>query len=305
MTNKTVLITGGTGLIGKHLCRQLLDKGYHIHLLSRKANPSADSRIKSFIWDVKNGIIDKNCIDGVDTIIHLAGEGIVDKRWTKQRKKDIIDSRTESIRMIYSLVKNTPSAYVKSIISAAAVGFYADRGDEILTEKSTAGNGFLAESCIAWEDAVDEGEALNLRIVKFRTGIVLDPEGGALLEIARPVRFGLGAALGSGKQWVSWIHMQDVIDMYLFALENESLKGVFNMAAPHPVTNLGLTQAIAKQFNRPLWLPAAPAFIFKLAMGEMSAAILGSTRVDVKKIENAGFKFAFPELAPALKDLYA
>ncbi|MFM6976190.1 MAG: TIGR01777 family oxidoreductase [Sphingobacteriaceae bacterium] len=303
--NKTVLVTGGTGLIGQALCQELLNKGYNIHLLSRKAKPQADSRIKTFVWNVEKGVIDEDCIQGVESIIHLAGEGIVDKRWTAKRKQDIINSRTESIRLIYQLIKNTPSAEVKSIISAAAIGFYADRGDELLTEESPAGWGFLAESCIAWENAVDEGKALSLRIVKFRTGIVLDPQGGALKEIARPVKFGLGAALGSGKQWVSWIHKDDVVNMYLFALENESLSGVFNMAAPHPVTNSEMTQAIARQFHKPLFLPAVPAFALRLAMGEMSAAVLGSTRVTVQKIENAGFKFAFADLEPALKNLYA
>ncbi len=305
MTNKTVLVTGGTGLIGKHLCRQLLDMGYRIYLLSRQAKPATDPRIKTFRWDIGQKSIDHACIADVDTVIHLAGEGIVDKRWTPQRKKDIIDSRTESIRLIYELIKNTPNTTVKNIISAAAIGFYADRGDEMLTEESTAGNGFLAESCIAWEKAVDEGESLGLRIVKFRTGIVLDTEGGALAEIARPVKFGLGAALGSGRQWVSWIHWKDVVKMYLFALENSNLKGTFNMVGPHPVTNLELTKAIARQLKKPLWLPAVPGFVLSLAMGEMSAAVLGSTRVTAQKIQETGFEFDFPELELALKDLYA
>lgn len=305
MTKKTVLITGGTGLIGKHLCTELLDKGYQIHLLSRKAKPNTDSRIKSFVWDVEGRYIDEQCLEGVDTIIHLAGEGIVDKRWTAKRKKEIIESRTESIRLIYQLIKNKPDTTVKSVISAAAIGFYADRGEELLTEDSPAGKGFLAESCIAWEQAIDEGQNLGLRIVKFRTGIVLDTAGGALAEIARPVKFGLGAALGSGKQWVSWIHWKDVVNMYVFALENSSLAGTFNMVGPHPVTNLTLTQAIAKQLKKPLWLPAVPAFALKLAMGEMSAAVLGSTKADAGKIKQAGFTFEFPDLADALKDLYA
>lgn len=305
MMNNTVLITGGSGLIGKVLCQKLLIKRYNIHLLSRKPQHGFDPRIKTFEWNVEKRSIDENCIKGVGTVIHLAGEGIVEKRWTKQRKQEIINSRTESIRMIYNLVRNTPSSEIKSIISAAAIGFYADRGDELLSEESRPGSGFLAESCIAWEQAVDEAEALGLRIVKFRTGIVLDPEDGALAEIARPVKLGLGAALGSGRQWVSWIHKEDVANMYLFALENESLRGIFNMAAPHPVTNLELTQAIARQFKKPLWLPNVPGLALKLAMGEMSIAVLGSTKVDVQKIRNAGFQFKFPELISALKDLYA
>lgn len=305
MTNKTVLITGGTGLIGKHLCRALLDKGYQIHLLSRRFKPSTDERLKTFVWNVEKGQIDEQCIEGVETVIHLAGEGIVDKRWTQKRKEDIINSRTNSIRLIYDLIRKQPSSTVKHIISAAAIGYYADRGEELMTESSPAGEGFLATSCIAWEQAVDEGKELGLRIVKFRTGIVLDTAGGALVEIARPVKFGLGAALGSGKQWVSWIHWKDVVKMYEFALENEKLEGIFNMVGPQPATNLELTKAIAKQFNKPLWLPAVPGFVLKLAMGEMSAAVLGSTKTSAQKIMDAGFSFDFPELEPALKDLYA
>lgn len=301
---KTVLITGGSGLIGRRLCKSLLEKGYVVHLLSRKAKPNMDSRIKSFVWDITEDQLDEACLEGVDTIIHLAGEGIADKRWTKARKKAIIDSRTESIRLLYKAIKNNPSSAVKYIISAAAIGFYADRGDELLTEESLPGSGFLAESCIAWENAVDEGKDLGLKIAKFRTGIVLDPKGGALLQIARPVKFGLGAALGSGKQWVSWIHWKDVVKMYEFALEHQ-LEGIYNMVGPKPATNLELTKALAKQFHKPLWLPAVPAFALHLALGEMSAAVLGSTKADARKIEASGFQFEFPDLAETLKDLYA
>lgn len=301
---KTILVTGGSGLIGRHLCQSLLDKGHAVHLLSRKANPNADSRIQSFVWDVEKGLLDESCLEGVNAIIHLAGEGIADKRWTKARKKAIIDSRTESIRLLYKAIQKNPQSSVKHIISAAAIGYYADRGNELLTEDSLPGSGFLAESCIAWEEAVDEGQRLGLKIAKFRTGIVLDPAGGALLQIARPVKFGLGTALGSGKQWVSWIHWKDVVKMYEFALENQ-LEGTYNMVGPKPAANLELTKAIAKQFKIPLWLPPVPAFVLKLALGEMSAAVLGSTKVSANKIEQAGFRFEFPDLADALKDLYA
>jgi len=305
MTNKTIVVSGGTGLIGQRLCKTLLNKGYNVHILSRKANQQIDKRIRFFTWDVAKNELDERCFEGAMAIIHLAGEAIVDKAWTPARKKAIIDSRTDSIRLIYTALKNSQNTSIKTIISAAAIGFYSDRGDEILTESSPAGKGFLAESCIAWEQAIDEGEALGLRIVKFRTGIVLDLAGGALPPMALPVKLGFGANLGSGKQWISWIHWEDVVNMYVFALENTGLRGTYNMAAPEPITNSTFTQALAKQFKRPLWLPGVPSILLKVVLGERSAAILGSTRVAVSKIKDAGFKFNFPSISSALKDLYA
>lgn len=304
MTNKTIVVSGGTGLIGQRLCKTLLDKGYEVRILSRQLNPSMDKRIRSFAWDVSKNVVDERCFEGAVAVIHLAGEAIVDKAWTPARKKAIIDSRTDSVRLIYTAL-NSYNTSVKTVISAAAIGFYSDRGDELLSENSPAGKGFLAESCIAWEQAIDEGEALGLRIVTFRTGIVLDVAGGALPPMALPVKFGFGANLGSGKQWISWIHWEDVVNMYLFAVEHSNLQGTYNMAAPEPITNSTFTQALAKQFKRPLWLPQVPAILLKAVLGERSAAILGSTRVAVSKIQDAGFKFNFPSISSALKNLYA
>lgn len=305
MANKTVLISGGNGTIGRRLSEALLQKGYTVHILSRKARPSTDNRIKNFVWNVAKNELDERCFDGVETLIHLAGEGIVAKPWTEARKKAIIESRTKSIQLLYTRLKNRKDSTLKTVLSAAAIGYYSDRGDEILDENSTAGKGFLAESCSTWEQAIDEGSTLGLRIVKFRTGIVLDTAGGALGPLAFPVKLGLGAALGSGKQWISWIHWADVVNMYLFALENEQITGTFNMAAPEPATNIDFTKALAKQFKKPLWLPAVPSFALKLLLGERSAAILGSTRVSVRKIQSAGFHFHFATLSSALKNLYA
>ena len=257
---------------------------------------------KTFYWDVAKREIDGDCIDNVDMIIHLAGEGIADKRWTSERKKAITESRTESIRLIYDLLKKKKNN-VKSIISASAIGYYSDRGDELLTEDSNPGDDFLANCCAKWEAAADEGVQLGLKVVKFRTGVVLD-KGGALAKMAAPIKWCAGSPLGSGKQWIPWIHIQDVIDMYLFAIENENINGVYNMVAPNPVTNKQLTKAIAKQLHRPLWLPNVPAFVLKLLLGEMSAIALGSTRVSAQKIEDAGFKFRYPYIAEALKEIY-
>jgi uncharacterized protein (TIGR01777 family) len=299
-SKKSILLTGGTGLIGRHLTDQLLAKGYKVSHLSR--SPGKDSRVITFLWDVEKGKIDANCLDGVDTIVHLAGANIAEKRWTEKRKKELISSRTDSIRLIYDLMRKTPNK-ITSIISASAIGYYSDRGDELLTEASPPGNDFLAQCCVAWEAAVDKGKRPGLRVVKMRTGVVLDKEG-ALDKMATPIKFYLGSSIGDGKQWVAWIHWQDVIDMYLFAIENEKLEGVYNMAAPNPVTNQQLTQAIAKQLHKPLWAPNVPAGILKLLMGEMSTIVLGSTKVSAQKIEEAGYHFKFPVLDDALNDIY-
>ena len=296
-----ILITGGSGLIGRHLTEELLAKGYRVSLLSRRA--STDKRITTYLWDVEKGTIDPACIAGIDMIVHLAGSGIADKRWTPERKKNLIESRAKSIRMIYNLLDKNPH-HVKSVISASGTGYYSDRGDELLNENSPPAHDFFAECCIEWEKAVDEGEGMGLRVVKFRTGVVLTAEGGALPKLAQPVKLGLGATLGNGKEWISWIHLKDAINMYMLAIEQNHLKGVFNMVAPEPVTNKQLTKAIAAQLGRPLWLPPVPALLLKLIFGEMSVVVLGSTRVSSAKIEAAGFKFKYPVIAEALKEIY-
>ncbi|MGI4749613.1 MAG: TIGR01777 family oxidoreductase [Janthinobacterium lividum] len=298
---KHILITGGSGLVGKHLTQLLLNKGYTVSHLSRKEANIPE--VRTFLWDVKEGKIDQNCLNGVDMIVHLAGAGIADGRWTDERKKEIISSRTKSIELIYSLLKKHPHQ-IKKVISASATGYYSDRGDELLTEKSPSTVDFLGKCCTYWEQAVDKGEDLGLEILKFRTGVVLTDEGGALKQLALPIKFGFGAVLGSGQQWIPWIHLQDVIDMYLFGIEN-SITGVYNMVAPNPVTNFRLTVAVATQLNRPLWLPKVPALALKLAMGAMSDVVLSSTKVSAEKIEKAGFRFKFPTIKEALQEIYA
>lgn len=299
--SKHILITGGSGLIGKKLTALLLNKGYKVSHLSR--SPGTDARIATYLWDVNKGQIDAHCIDGVDTIIHLAGTGIADKPWTEDRKKEIKESRTRSIALVYDVLKKNAHT-VTSIISASGIGYYSDRGDELLTEDAPPAHDYLGDCCVAWEQAVDDGEKLELRVVKFRTGVVLSADCGALSKMAAPVKFGLGAALGSGRQWVSWIHEQDVIDMYVHAVEHPELNGVYNMAAPSPATNQQLTKSIADVLHRPLWLPNVPAFALKLALGEMSTLVLGSTKTSVERIKAAGFNFGYPELHGALKDIY-
>ncbi len=298
--DKKILLTGGTGLIGKALTGLLLQRGYAVNHLSRGTEKTIG--VQTFSWDVKTGYIDEHCIDGVDTIIHLAGAGIAEKRWTEERKREIIESRTKSIELIYNLLKKQKTA-VKRVISASAIGYYSDRGDELLTEDSPPNTDFMAQCCIAWEAAVDEGKKLGLGISKFRTGVVLD-KGGALGKMAAPVRFYVGSPLGNGKQWIPWIHLQDAVDMYFFAVEHENFEGVYNMVAPNPVTNKDMTKSIAKQLHKPLWLPNVPASLLKILLGEMSTIVLGSTKVSCKKIEDAGYKFKFENVPAALKAIY-
>ncbi len=299
--SKHILLTGATGLVASKLTQLLLDKGYTVSHLSRK--PGNNPNVKTHIWDIDRSEIDDQCIDGVDTIVHLAGAGIADKRWTDKRKKEIINSRVKSIRLIYELLKNKVHK-VSSVISASATGYYCDRSDELLIEDSEPGNDFLANCCIQWEDAVNEGKKLGLRVLIFRTGVMLAPGGGALEKMAAPIKLGVGSPLGNGKQWVPWIHEQDVIGMYMFGIENTGLSGIYNMAAPNPVTNKQLTQAIAKQLHRSLWLPNIPAFVLKLFLGEMSSIVLGSTKASAQKIEEAGFKFKYTTLTVALNNIY-
>jgi uncharacterized protein (TIGR01777 family) len=298
--SRHILLTGGTGLIGLKLTQQLLENGYKVSHLSR--SPGKDPRVETYLWDIDKKLIDERCVDGVDVIVHLAGAGIADKRWTQKRKKELIDSRIKSIELLYDVLRHRKHK-VNSFISASAIGYYSDRGDELLTELSPPGNDFLAKCGMLWEDVADKGAALNLRIVKFRTGVVL-ANGGALAEISLPIKLYIGSPLGNGKQWIPWIHWKDVIDMYQYAIENESIKGVYNMVAPNPVTNKQLTKAVAKQLRKPLWPPVVPSFLLKLLLGEMSTVVLASTKVSARKIEDTGFRFKYPEIEPALREIY-
>ena len=300
-SNRHILITGGSGLISRLVTEELLNRGYSVSHLSRR--PGNNPKVKTWLWDVYKGHIDEHCLEGVGTILHLAGENIAGKRWTNKRKKEIIDSRSKSIELVYQLIKRKPNQ-VNTIISASAIGYYSNRGDDLLTEDSLPSNDFMAQCCKEWEDAVDRGKKLGLRILKFRTGIVLNKDEGALLEMSKPIKLGLGAPLGSGRQWMPWIHWQDVVEMYLYAIEKINLSGVYNMVAPNPATNKQFTRALAKELHRPVWPIKIPAFVLRLLMGEMSTIVLASTRVSAEKVEKDGFSFKYSELVAALSEIY-
>jgi len=298
---KQVLITGATGMIGQALVPALIKKGYKVSILSRRARPLPNTRV--FLWNVEDQTIDTACFKGVSAIIHLAGENIAGARWTAKRKQQIVDSRVNSTRLLLQGLSNCEHQ-VTSIISASATGYYGNRGDEILTEDSGRGDDFLATCCAQWEAAVDEFETQQLRIVKLRTGFILDKKKGGLPLMALPVKLCFGASLGTGKQWVPWIHLDDMVNMYIHALENP-IEGTFNATAPTPVTNSGLTRTLAKVLGRPVWPIHVPAAVIQTLMGEMSVVALTSTNTSAQAILNTGFTFKFNLLQDALADIYA
>ncbi len=299
---KTVLITGGTGLIGRRLTAMLLERDYRVSYLSR-SNEKTYPDVSVYQWDIQKEAVDPRALDSMDYLIHLAGAGIADERWTVERKKVIVKSRTESIELLARIMKaqgQRPEAFV----SSSAVGYYgADTGDEKHTEQSPPGSDFLADVTVKWEEAADCVRELGVRTVKLRTGVVLSDKGGALPQIAAPARFGLGAPLGDGTQWMSWIHIDDMCRLYIEALEKESWEGVYNGVATPPVTNAELTKLISHVLDRPQWIPKVPEFALDLAFGEMAEVVLGSSYVENTRLRTTDFKYQFPDLEGSLRDL--
>jgi uncharacterized protein len=298
--SQTVLITGGSGLLGTALTDLLLHKGFHVVHLGR--SPSL-GKVKCYRWSIAEKYIDPKAFQGVDSIIHLAGAGVAEKRWTPMRKRELLESRTQSSELLVETLRNSPN-HVKTVLSASAIGYYGlSTADEWNNESSLPGSDFLAEITQAWENSTKAIESLGKRLIHFRIGVVLSNKGGALLEMARPVKWGMGAPLGSGNQWVSWIHIVDVCKMILFALENENMKGIYNAVAPNPVTNRELNRSIAHVLHRPLLLPPVPEFVLKIILGGMYEIVVNGPRVSCDKIKGAGFKFDFSEAKSAVVDL--
>ena len=267
----TILIAGGTGLIGQHLSKMLTDQGHTVHWLSRTADSNAP--YKTFVWDVRKGEIDEAALSSADFVLNFAGAGIADKRWTDNRKKLIIDSRVKGNQLLAKVLPQYPN--VKAYISASAIGYYGDRGTELLSEVAAPGKkGFLAESVVAWEKSIEEVAATGLRTVTVRIGIVLSTKGGALEKLLLPFNFWLGIYFGNGEQIYSWIHIEDLCQMFIMAIENEKMKGVYNGAAPHPVTNKDFTEITAKALDKSALLVPSPSFAMRLAMGEMADVVL-------------------------------
>lgn len=303
---QTILITGGTGLVGGALSRLLLNKGYKVIILSRRAAGNAKQVIQNNLsfahWDIKKQEIDIAALQAADYVIHLAGAGVMDKKWTAAYKQEIISSRADSAKLIVNSLRNNTNK-VKAVISASAIGWYSS-GENMHTEDEPADDSFLGETCKLWEESMEPVTQLNKRLVKLRIGIVLSKDGGALKEFINPLRFGIAAILGSGKQVISWIHIDDLCNLFVYAIENGQLYGVYNAVAPNPVNNKNLTITLAKKMNGKFYLPVyAPAFILKLMLGGRSIEILKSAAVSCKKIQDTGFNFQFKTIETALKDL--
>jgi uncharacterized protein (TIGR01777 family) len=294
---KQILITGGSGLIGGKITQLLQEKGYDVAWMGRSAHVEQ----KTFLWNVEKQEIDAEAIEWADAIIHLAGAGVAEKRWTEERKKQILESRTQSTRLLFSALEKAENRPI-TLISASAVGYYGmDTGTALLDESSAPGGDFLAEVVKAWENEVKKIEQLEVRTVMLRTGIVLDPKGGALPEMLKPP---VAAPLGSGDQWMSWIHIEDLARMFVFALEKTTLQGPYNAVGPNPATNQQLTKEAAYATGKTYIGMGVPGFVLKLILGEMAGMVLGGNRVSCQKIQKAGFQFEHYDLAAALKDLY-
>jgi len=287
-----IAVTGSSGLIGSALVGHLKSEGHTVQRLVRRAPVSSDE----IQWDPKTGFVDIEALRGVDAVIHLAGVGVSDKRWSKRFKSEILNSRLLGTTAIANAVAEVkPQVF----ISASAIGWYGDSGNRAVVETDSVGNDFLAAVCREWEGAADLAGAV--RTVKLRTGLVLDPTGGALGRMLPLFRFGLGGKLGSGKQWWSWITLHDVVRAITFALEND-ISGPVNLTSPNPVTNQEFTAALARALNRPALFPA-PAIALKIALGGFSSEVLGSKKVMPTALTTAGFQWDYPHISTALQVL--
>lgn len=298
-----ILITGATGLVGAELVKLLLSKSHSVNYLTTSVSKIENKpNYKGFYWNPEQGKIDENCLYEVDVIVHLAGASI-SKRWTGPYKQEIIESRILSAELLYNLVRKTPNQ-VKQFISASATAIYPESIDKVYDEttKETE-DSFLSNVVKKWEESANRFQVLGLKVCKIRTGVVVAKDGGALPEMSKPIKMGFGAAFGSGKQMQSWIHLDDLVGIYYFAIERQ-LEGIFNAVTSNPVSNEKLTQIIAKSLDKPLWLPNIPKFVMKLILGEMSYLLFSSKNLSSQKIQDLGFQFKHPDIEEAVNDLY-
>lgn len=299
-----VLITGATGLIGREIVKYCQVGNIAVnYLTTSKEKIVAEPDFKGFYWNPNLGDIDLRCFEGVSAIINLAGASI-SKRWTPSYKRTILSSRVSTLRTLYNALDKIDHSAITSFVSASAIGVYPDSLTNYYTENETAvDDSFLGEVVEAWEKEADRFNDFDFNVAKIRIGLVMSQEGGALPEIARPIRNYVGAAFGSGQQWQSWIHISDLARIFLFTVENQ-LKGIYNGVGPNPVTNNKLVKEIAVVVNKPIFLPNIPAFVMRTILGQMSHILFASQRVSCKKIEEEGFHFNFPNICVALEAIY-
>ncbi|MBS1491174.1 MAG: TIGR01777 family oxidoreductase [Bacteroidetes bacterium] len=297
--SKKILITGASGLVGTHLTQWLQKNGYLVVSLVRSP---AKTKSQSFLWNPETGMIDGDAFKGVNAIVHLAGAGIADKRWNKKRKKEILESRVLSTRLLWQTLEKVNHT-VEVVVMASAIGYYGFfENEKIATEEDNSGNDFLARVTEQWELEADQFHRLNIRTVKIRIGVVLSKKGGALTKMAIPVRWGIGAPLGKGKQYVSWIHIDDLCRIFEQALSNEKMRGAYNAAAGW-CTNTELTKNLAEVLQKPLWLPAIPAVVLKIILGERADLVLKGGKVSSEKLKRDGFIFQYQDLRQTLKKI--
>lgn len=296
---EVVLITGANGLIAKELAKKIGNE-FEVRFLTRKKRQTNE-----YEWDLQKKIMDESALENVSHIIHLAGANISEKRWTAERKKELIASRVDSAALLRSTLRKK-EIKLKSFISASGINFYGTLTTEkIFSENDPPGHDFLSEVVVLWERAADHFKEHNLaeRVVKIRTAVVLSEKEGALKKMLPPIEYGIGSALGSGKQYMPWIHSEDICSIYEFALKHPTLHGAYNAVSPQHATNADLTRKIAQVLHKPLFMPNVPGFILKLMFGELANAILEGSRASSQKIQSAGFQFKFPDLKEALQDL--
>ena len=296
-----ILITGGSGLVGSSLTKVLLGMNYDVAILTR--DPSSDLNVKQYFWDPSKLLIDEDALIGVDCIVHLAGTNISDSRWTKKQKQKIYSSRVESAEFLYQKIKELDIP-LKSFVSSSAVGWYGTiTSDQIYTEQDHNADDYLGQLCFQWEAKADQFINLGCKVSKVRTGIVLSSEGGALPKMMWPIAFSLGAALGSGKQFVPWIHIDDLCAIYTNIINEHIPSGVYNGVAPEDITNNDFTCIIAEVLNKPLWLPNIPAWLLKTIFGKMASILLNGTRISSKKLIQSGFQFKHFSIRSAINNL--
>jgi uncharacterized protein (TIGR01777 family) len=297
-----VLIAGGTGLIGRHLSKRLQEHGYEVAILSRSKHNSAYAL--SYFWNPDQNEIQKEAVNACDYIINLAGANIGDKRWTSKRRQEILESRTKSSKLIFNNIekgKHKLSAY----ITASAIGYYgAITSNNIFQESDTPANDFLGQTCKEWEEAADIFTEIGVRTVKIRTGIVLSKVGGALAKLNIPIRLGFASAIGHGKQYMPWIHIEDLCNIYIQAIRANEMAGPYNAVAPEHITNKNFTRKAARALHRPFWFPNIPAFVLKLRFGQLSSMLLSGSRVSSEKLLATGYSFQFPDIDSAFENLY-
>ncbi len=297
----SVLVTGGTGSIGVILCDYLKSQGFEVSILSRKKREN--SIYKTFIWNYKDNYIEKEAFNNCDYIIHLAGAGIADNAWTPKRKKEILDSRVKTTKLIYDSL-SSQDHQVKGIIAASAVGYYGQiSSKKIFKEEDSPGTDFVASVCERWEKEVNRFNKLKIRTVNLRIGIVLMQKGGALEKMAQPFYWNVGSALGSGHQIIPWIHITDLKRIILQSTSSSTMNGPFNCCAPDAADNDKFSRSIAKTLGKKIWLPKVPKFILKIMLGERAVLLTEGSKVSSEKIVQTGFEFKFPKLKPALHDL--